>query len=129
MSFAMMRKLLLLPFKRACDAALPKTVASTTKATAATMMQIGAGGQLQQIRHHMPIAGPPRFPLSTGQRLIMGWGSILAMMIIPFWALSQMPRWSKLHNGIDPDAEERERQELLEQQRLAEQEMAEEQQK
>ncbi|XP_022232682.2 uncharacterized protein LOC111081063 [Drosophila obscura] len=59
-----------------------------------------------QVRHHAPIAGPPRFPLSAGQKLIMGGGSLLVMMVIPFWALFQVPRWSKLHNGIEEEEKE-----------------------
>ncbi|BFF94868.1 uncharacterized protein DMAD_12391 [Drosophila madeirensis] len=57
-------------------------------------------GPVTQVRHHAPIAGPPRFPMSPGKKLILGGGSLLVMMIIPFWALFQIPRWSKLHNGI-----------------------------
>ncbi|KAH8240713.1 hypothetical protein KR026_004038, partial [Drosophila bipectinata] len=55
------------------------------------------------VRTYMPVAGPPRFPMSAGQRLIFGWGSLLLMMVIPFWALYSTPRWSKLHNGIPLD--------------------------
>ncbi|EDW25452.1 GL26603 [Drosophila persimilis] len=68
-------------------------------------------GTTMQVRHHAPIAGPPRFPMSPGQKLIMGGGSILVMMIIPFWALFQVPRWSKLHNGIEEEVEEKEQEE------------------
>ncbi|ALC38108.1 CG12617 [Drosophila busckii] len=55
--------------------------------------------QLQQVRHHAPICGPPRFPLSTGQRLIMGVGGLVLMMILPVWMIYQTPRWSALHNN------------------------------
>lgn len=58
------------------------------------------------VRTYQPVAGPPRFPMSPAQRLIFGWGSLLVMMIIPFWAVYSTPKWSKLHNGIPLDEDE-----------------------
>ncbi|KAH8378231.1 hypothetical protein KR093_010317 [Drosophila rubida] len=71
------RKLLLLPLKR-----------------------IACPNGLQQVRHHAPICGPPRFPMTVAQKAIYGWGSLLFMMIIPVWSLLQLPRWSALHNNL-----------------------------
>ncbi|XP_060654105.1 uncharacterized protein LOC133850227 [Drosophila sulfurigaster albostrigata] len=77
------RKLLLLPLKR-----------------------ISCPDGLQQVRHHAPIVGPPRFRLSMGQKALYGWGSLLFMMIIPMWSLYSMPRWSALHNNLPWDEDE-----------------------
>ncbi|KAH8276691.1 hypothetical protein KR018_004707 [Drosophila ironensis] len=55
------------------------------------------------VRNYQPTAGPPRWPMSTGQRFILGWGSLIVMMIIPAWAVFSTPKWSKLHNGIPLD--------------------------
>ncbi|XP_030384555.1 uncharacterized protein LOC115631851 [Scaptodrosophila lebanonensis] len=98
MSFALMRKLLLLPIKRVCVGAENR-------------QNVGGGPLKIQVRHHWPIAGPPRWPMSTGQRFIMGWGSLIIMMIIPFWALFQVPRWSALHNNLPYGEEEKDNEE------------------
>ncbi|KAI8043388.1 uncharacterized protein LOC128262748 [Drosophila gunungcola] len=57
-------------------------------------------------RTYIPMAGPPRFPMSTAQRFIIGCGSMAIMMIIPFWCLFNMPRWSRMHLGLPPLEEE-----------------------
>ncbi|KAH8352040.1 hypothetical protein KR084_001471, partial [Drosophila pseudotakahashii] len=59
-------------------------------------------------RNYIPMAGPPRFPMSTAQRLIIGCGSLVVMMIIPYWCLFNMPRWSRMHLGLPPEEEQRE---------------------
>ncbi|KAH8282903.1 hypothetical protein KR054_010689 [Drosophila jambulina] len=60
------------------------------------------------VRSFVPVAGPPRFPMSTVQRLIFGVGPLLLMMIIPFWALSSLPRWSRMHLGLPPEEDDEE---------------------
>uniref|UniRef100_A0A6P4E145 Uncharacterized protein LOC108039262 n=1 Tax=Drosophila rhopaloa TaxID=1041015 RepID=A0A6P4E145_DRORH len=57
-------------------------------------------------RSYIPMAGPPRFPMSSAQRLIIGCGSMAIMMIIPYWCLFNMPRWSRMHLGLPPLEEE-----------------------
>nr|XP_016932917.1 uncharacterized protein LOC108012133 [Drosophila suzukii] len=59
-------------------------------------------------RSYIPMAGPPRFPMSTAQRLIIGVGSLGIMMIIPYWCLFNMRRWSRMHLGLPPEEEEKE---------------------
>ncbi|KAH8293113.1 hypothetical protein KR044_004275 [Drosophila immigrans] len=63
------------------------------------LKRISGPNGLQQVRNSV-IAGPPRFPLSTAQRAIYGWGSLLFMMIIPIWSLYSLPRWSAMHNNL-----------------------------
>ncbi|XP_043644650.1 uncharacterized protein LOC122614194 [Drosophila teissieri] len=57
-------------------------------------------------RNYIPMAGPPRFPMSSAQRLIIGCGSLVVMMIIPFYCLFSLPRWSRMHLGLPPAEEE-----------------------
>ncbi|EDV54562.2 uncharacterized protein Dere_GG21226, partial [Drosophila erecta] len=57
-------------------------------------------------RNYIPMAGPPRFPMSPAQRLIIGCGSLVVMMIIPFYCLLSLPRWSRMHLGLPPEEEE-----------------------
>ncbi|XP_016963359.1 uncharacterized protein LOC108033525 [Drosophila biarmipes] len=59
-------------------------------------------------RSYIPMAGPPRFPMSSAQRLIIGVGSLVIMMIIPYWCLFNMPRWSRMHLGLPPLEEQKE---------------------
>ncbi|EDW64301.1 uncharacterized protein [Drosophila virilis] len=105
MSFTLLSNLLTVPIKRVCA-----THGETFSKGGGGGAGIGVGyaGQLQQVRRHAPICGPPRFPMSTGQKLIFGWGSILIMMILPYWALSQVPRWSAMHNNRPYGDEEEE---------------------
>ncbi|XP_064535363.1 uncharacterized protein LOC135426262 [Drosophila montana] len=100
MSFTLLSNLLTVPIKRAC-ASHGETFTKGCGGGLGTGVGIGVGygGQLQQVRRHAPICGPPRFPMSTAQRLIFGVGPILIMMILPYWALSQVPRWSAMHNN------------------------------
>ncbi|KAH8393663.1 uncharacterized protein LOC110186019 [Drosophila serrata] len=60
------------------------------------------------VRNFMPVAGPPRFPMSTVQRLIFGVGPLILMMIIPYWSILNLPRWSRMHLGLPPEDEEEE---------------------
>ncbi|KAH8308055.1 uncharacterized protein [Drosophila kikkawai] len=60
------------------------------------------------VRSYMPLAGPPRFPMNPAQRLILGVGPLILMMVIPYWALFNMPRWSRMHLGLPPEEEEEE---------------------
>ncbi|EDW12841.1 uncharacterized protein LOC6577432 [Drosophila mojavensis] len=64
-----------------------------------TAVGTGYASQMQQVRRHMPVCGPPRFRLSTGKKIILGWIPHVLMLSVPFWALSQMPRWSAMHNN------------------------------
>eukprot|EP00099_Drosophila_melanogaster_P011780 NP_001286097.1 uncharacterized protein Dmel_CG12617, isoform B [Drosophila melanogaster] len=57
-------------------------------------------------RNYIPMAGPPRFPMSSAQRLIFGCGSLVVMMIIPFYCLFSLPRWSRMHLGLPPEEDE-----------------------
>ncbi|XP_030080331.1 uncharacterized protein LOC115483207 [Drosophila hydei] len=59
----------------------------------------GYAGQMQQVRRHAPICGPPRYPLSTAKKFLLGWVPLLLMMVIPTWALFRIPRWSAMHNN------------------------------
>ncbi|XP_017056609.1 uncharacterized protein LOC108098309 [Drosophila ficusphila] len=61
-------------------------------------------------RSYIPMAGPPRFPMTTVQRLIFGCGPLVLMMIIPYWCLFNIPRWSRMHNGLPPLEEEEEQE-------------------
>ncbi|KAM8717956.1 hypothetical protein ACLKA7_004629 [Drosophila subpalustris] len=85
------QKLLLMPLKRF---SVPIEKAQMNR------LGIGFDNQLQQVRHYGPIVGPPRFRLTTAQKAIYGWGSLIFMMIIPIWSLYQLPRWSALHNNL-----------------------------
>ncbi|KAH8255838.1 hypothetical protein KR038_011480, partial [Drosophila bunnanda] len=60
------------------------------------------------VRSFMPVAGPPRFPMSTVQRLIFGVGPLILMMVIPYWSLLNLPRWSRMHLGLPPEEDEEE---------------------
>jgi len=46
--------------------------------------------------------------MSTAQRLIIGVGSLGIMMIIPYWCLFNMRRWSRMHLGLPPEEEKEE---------------------
>ncbi|KAH8248970.1 hypothetical protein KR032_004592 [Drosophila birchii] len=59
------------------------------------------------VRSYMPMAGPPRFPMGTA-RMILGVGSMIAMMVIPYWCMLSMPRWSRMHLGLPPEEDEEE---------------------
>ncbi|KAH8413221.1 hypothetical protein KR009_008935, partial [Drosophila setifemur] len=90
MSVTLLRKLRLQSMKRICGL------------MATPLLQ----GQKSLVRSYQPMAGPPRFPMSTAQRFIFGWVPLLIMMIIPYWVVCSLPRWSKLHNGIPLDEDE-----------------------
>uniref|UniRef100_A0A1B0FJF9 Uncharacterized protein n=1 Tax=Glossina morsitans morsitans TaxID=37546 RepID=A0A1B0FJF9_GLOMM len=47
-----------------------------------------------------PISAPPRFRYSFAQKLLMGGGSMLVMMIIPLWGLFSMPSWADKHQRL-----------------------------
>uniref|UniRef100_A0A1B0APW3 Uncharacterized protein n=1 Tax=Glossina palpalis gambiensis TaxID=67801 RepID=A0A1B0APW3_9MUSC len=47
-----------------------------------------------------PICAPPRFRYSFVQKILMGGGSILVMMIIPLWGLFSMPSWADKHQRL-----------------------------
>ncbi|XP_037821219.1 uncharacterized protein LOC119610164 [Lucilia sericata] len=47
-----------------------------------------------------PVCGPPRFPMSMAQKILIGGGSILLMMIIPIWGLLSIPSWSIKHQNL-----------------------------
>ncbi|XP_034473263.1 uncharacterized protein LOC117780733 [Drosophila innubila] len=90
MNLNLRQKLLIMPLSRFSD---PFGIAQMDR------LGVSYGNQLQQVRRYGPIAGPPRFRLSTAQKALYGLGSLLFMMIIPVWSLYQMPRWSALHNN------------------------------
>ncbi|EDV99256.1 uncharacterized protein LOC6567165 [Drosophila grimshawi] len=94
MSLPLKSKLLLVPITRRSA-----PIGQAQRMCLGAGVGVGIGAQLQHVRRHAAICGPPRFPMSAAQKLIMGGGSILVMMIIPFWALFQMPRWSAKHNN------------------------------
>lgn len=59
-------------------------------------------------RNIEPVCGPPRFPMTMAQKILIGGGGILIMMIIPIWGLLSVPSWSIKHQNLGKGRKEEE---------------------
>ncbi|KAH8403236.1 hypothetical protein KR222_008558 [Zaprionus bogoriensis] len=82
---------------------------------------------MQQVRQQSAICSPPRFPMTTAQRLIFGGIPHVIMLILPVWGVLRIRRWSALHNNRpleeddDDEDEEAKMQEQMEKEKEKEQ--------
>lgn len=51
-------------------------------------------------RNLQSICGPPRFPMSPIQKIVIGGGTLLIWMLIPIWGLISLPTWSLKHQNL-----------------------------